>query len=393
MSMHDEMKSGVVGSHQKSGSQPTSDGHPTSGARPLSSGHLEWSKAHGNVKYNLAVSGVTPCDVKLLSPSVDDFTMVADNEYGWQPLLDRIAARYCVGAENVVLAHGTSMANHLAFAALLEPGDQVLLESPGYDPLRVVPEYLQCDVRSFERREEDRYRLDVDRIERALTQRTKLVIVTNLHNPSGVLARRGELESLAQLADTYDIHILMDEVYLEWVHGLGEPRSAINISPRFVTTRSLTKVYGLAALRAGWILAAPALAQRMRKLNGLFTNSMAHPSERLAARALDAADSLLAAGRERVLRNADLVTRFVESNQRLSWVRPDAGTVGFVRLDTGNVDEFIDYMLTEYDTLVVPGRFFGAPHHFRIGFGMNERVLAEGLRRLGSALAKLQKAE
>lgn len=359
------------------------------GARPLSSSHLEWSKAHGNVKYNLAVSGVTPCDVSLLSPSADDFTMVADNEYGWQPLLDRIAGRYAVSADAVVLAHGTSMANHLAFAAILEPGDQVLLESPGYDPLRVVPEYLQCDVRTFERREEDRYRLDIDRIERALTQRTKLLVATNLHNPSGVLAARGELESLAQLADTYGIHILMDEVYLEWVHGLAEPRSAINISPRFVTTRSLTKVYGLAALRAGWILAEPALARRMRMLNGLFTNSMAHPTERLAARALDAADSLLSAGRERVSRNAELVTRFVEDNERLSWVRPDAGTVGFVRLDTGDVDRLIDAMLAEYDTLVVPGRFFGAPDHFRLGFGMDEARLIEGLRRLGLALARI----
>jgi aspartate/methionine/tyrosine aminotransferase len=359
------------------------------GTRPLVSSHLEWSKAHGNVKYNLAVSGVTPCDVKLLSPSVEDFTMTADNEYGWQPLLERIASRYGTGTENVVLAHGTSMANHLAYAALLEPGDQVLLETPGYDPLRVVPEYMQCEVRTFERREEDGYRIDIDRIERALTPRTRLVVVTNLHNPSGVLARRGELESLAQLADTYDIHVLMDEVYLEWVHGMGEPHSAIDVSTRFVTTRSLTKVYGLAALRAGWILAAPPLADRMRKLNGLFTNSMAHPTERLAARALDRADALLAAGRERVGRNASLATDFVESQAKLSWVRPAAGTVGFVRLTAGNVEEFIELLQTEYDTLVVPGRFFGAPDHFRIGFGMDEAVLKEGLRRLGSALAKL----
>lgn len=351
------------------------------------SSHLEWSKAHGNVRYNLAVSGVTPCDVKLLSPSVDDFTMVADNEYGWRPLLDRIAARYGIGAECVVLAHGTSMANHLVYAALLEPGDEVLLETPGYDPLRVVPAYMRCDVRTFARHEDRGYRLEIDGIERALTPRTRLVIVTNLHNPSGVLASRDELEALARLADNHDLHVLVDEVYLEWVYGLGEPHSAIEISPRFVTTRSLTKVYGMAALRAGWILAAPELADRIRKLNGLFTNSMAHPTERLAARALDHADRLLSAGRERVSRNARLVTELVEGNPRLSWVRPAAGTVGFVRLEGGHVDAFIDNLLAEYDTLVVPGRFFGAPDFFRIGWGMDEGTLREGLRRLGLALA------
>src|SRR3954471_558034 len=326
------------------------------GGRPLSSSHIDWAKAHGSVKYNLAVSGVTPCDVTLLSPSVEDFTMVADNENGWPPLVERIANRYDVSPESVALAHGTSMANHLAYAALLEPGDQVLLESPGYDPLRLVPEYMQCEVRTFERREEDLYHIDIDRIERALTPRTRLVVATNLHNPTGALAGRGELESLAQLADTYDVHVLMDEVYLEWVRGQGQPHSAINISPRFVTTGGLTKVYGLAALRAGWILAEPALAERMRKLNGLFTNSMAHPTERLAARALDHADALLAAGRQRVGRNAALATSFVESQPKLSWVRPAAGTVGFVRLAGGDVDEFVDGLLREYDTLVVPGR-------------------------------------
>lgn len=359
-----------------------------SGTRPLTSDHLEWSKAHGDVKYNLAVSGVTPLDVLHISPSVDDFTMVADNEYGWRPLLDRIARRYDVRSENVVLAHGTSMANHLVYAALLEPGDQVLIESPGYDPLQVVPELMQCDVRTFERRPADRYRLDVGLIESALTPRTRLIVVTNLHNPSGVLATRRELEELAQLAHTYDVDILMDEVYLEWVYGRGEPHSAINISPRFVTTRSLTKVYGMAALRAGWILAEPGIAERVRKLNGLFTNSMAHPTERLAARALDHADALLASGRVRVDAHAKLVADFIASNSRLSWTPPAAGTVGFVKLDTGRVDEFVEELLAEEDTLVVPGRFFGSPDYFRIGWGMSSPVLEEGLRRMGRVLAR-----
>jgi aspartate/methionine/tyrosine aminotransferase len=356
-------------------------------ARPLESTYMEWSKAHGKVAYNLAISGVVPCDVKLLSPSVDDFTMTADHDYGWQPLLDRIAERYDVDADCVVLAHGTSLANHLACAALLEPGDEVLFESPGYDPLRAVAEYLGCEVRNFERRAEDGYRLDVGRIEGALTPRTRLVIVSNLHNPTGALTKRVELERLAALAEAKDFRVLVDEVYLEWLYGVkGEPRSAINLSPRFVTTRSLTKVFGLGALRAGWILAEPALADRMKRLNGLFTSQMSHPAERLAARALDHAALLLESQRKRVSRNRKLVTEFVEGHPKLSWVRPDTGTVGFVRLSDGKVDRLVEKLLAEYDTLVVPGRFFGVADYFRIGFGMDAVVLKEGLRRLGSAL-------
>lgn len=351
--------------------------------------YLEWARSHGNIKYSLALSGVPAVDVTLLSPSVDDFTMVADNEYGWPPLLERIALRYGVEPRNVVLAHGTSMANHLACAALVEAGDHVLIERPVYDPLIAVPRYLGCEIGFFERREGDAYALDVARVEAAVTPRTRLVILSNLHNPTGAIVHRTELESLAELAERRDFHVVVDEVYLEWIYGMGkdpETRSAINVSPRFVTTRSLTKVFGLAALRAGWILAEAELATRMRRLNGLFASSMSHPAERLAARTFEHAKTLLERQRERVARNRSVVTKFIESRSELSWVPPDAGTVGFVRLEGGNVDELVERLLAK-DSLVTPGRFFGVDDHFRIGFGMEADHLDEGLRRLGLALA------
>jgi aspartate/methionine/tyrosine aminotransferase len=350
--------------------------------------YLEWARAHGTVRYSLALSGVPPCDVSLLSPSVDDFTMVADNEYGWPPLLERIARRYGVDPENIVLAHGTSMANHLACASLVEAGDHVVIEWPVYDPLVAVPRYLDCEVSFFERRAEDGYALDVARVERAITPRTRLVILSNLHNPTGAVVNRAELESLARLAESRDLYVLVDEVYLEWNYGVGddpETRSAINISPRFITTRSLTKVFGLAALRAGWILAGAGLATRMRRLNGLFASSMSHPAERLAARALDNAETLLEMQRARVDQNRSVAAKFIASQPRLSWMPPDAGTVGFVRLEGGDVDGLVERLLAN-DSLVTPGRFFGVNDHFRIGFGMEADHLNEGLKRLASAL-------
>ena len=350
--------------------------------------YLEWARSQGNIKYSLALSGVPPVDVNLLSPSVDDFTMVADNEYGWPPLLERIAHRYGVEPKNVVLAHGTSMANHLACATLVEAGDHVVIERPVYDPLVAVPRYLGCDVGFFERREEEAYALDVARVEAALTSRTRLVILSNLHNPTGALLTGADLESLAELADRRDLRVLVDEVYLEWIYGAGkdpEIRSAITVSPRFVTTRSLTKVFGLAALRAGWILAEAELAIRMRRLNGLFASSMSHPAERLAARTFEHAKTLLERQRKRVARNRTAVAKFIESHAALSWVPPDAGTVGFVRLEGGDVDGLVERLLAR-DSLVTPGRFFGAADHFRIGFGMEADHLDEGLKRLGSSL-------
>lgn len=350
--------------------------------------YLEWARSQGMVRYSLAISGVPPADVSVLSPSVDDFTMVADNEYGWPPLLERIARRYGVDSDNVVLAHGTSMANHLACASLAQAGDHVLIEWPVYDPLVAVPRYLDCEVSFFERRAEDGYALDVARLQKALTPRTRLVILSNLHNPTGAPLNRAELASLASLAESRDFRVLVDEVYLEWNYGIGndpEIHTAMNISPRFVTTRSLTKAFGLAALRAGWILADAALARRMRRLNGLFASSMSHPAERLAARVFEHAKPLLDKQRKRVDRNRSIATHFIESQPKLSWVAPQSGTIGFVRLEGGDVDGLVERLLAK-DSLVTPGRFFGVDDHFRIGFGMEEDHLNEGLKRLGASL-------
>jgi aspartate/methionine/tyrosine aminotransferase len=358
-------------------------------SRPLGSEYLEWARSQASVRYSLAISGVPPCDVDLLSPSADDFTMVADNEYGWLPLLERIAVRYGVRPDNVVLAHGTSMANHLACAALVGPGDHVVAEFPVYDPLVTVPRYLGCDVDYFDRREADRYAVDPDRVEKALRRNTRLVILSNLHNPSGAIVHRPELEELARLAERRNFHVLMDEVYLEWIYGWPEePKTAINISERFVTTRSLTKVFGLAALRAGWILAEPALAKRMQRLNGLFASSMSHPAERLASRLFDNADVVLDRQRARVDRNRSLMTAFVDAQPKLSWVEPETGTVGFVRLEGATVDALVARLQTK-KSLVTPGRFFGVADHFRIGFGMDHAQLEEGLTRLESALREI----
>jgi aspartate/methionine/tyrosine aminotransferase len=147
-------------------------------------------------------------------------------------------------------------------------------------------------------------------------------------------------------------------------------------------------VFGLAALRAGWILAEAGLATRMRRLNGLFASSMSHPAERLAARALDKAPMLLDRQRARVDRNRSIATKFIASQPRLSWKAPETGTVGFVRLDGGDVDALND-RLSARESLVVPGRFFGVADHFRMGFGMDESQLTEGLKRLGAALQEI----
>ena len=178
------------------------------------------------------------------------------------------------------------MANHLAMAATVEPGDEVLVEHPTYELLVSTLQYLGASVRYFERRMEDGFRLDPAEVERQITSRTRLIVITNLHNPSGALADEETLRAVGDIAKRHHALVLVDEVYLEAMFD-RRPRPALHLGEHFLVTSSLTKAYGLSGLRCGWVLAAPELAQRMWHIHDLYGVNAAHPAELLSVIALD----------------------------------------------------------------------------------------------------------
>jgi aspartate/methionine/tyrosine aminotransferase len=349
--------------------------------------YLTWLKGLPAVRYDLAGSGVRRCPIELLAPEPDDWTIAGDNAFGWTPLLERIATRYGVDTDQIVPALATSGANHLVYAAALtDPGDHVLVERPGYEPLVALGRYFGATVDRFDRRAEDGYRLDPDAVRRALTPRTRLIVVTNLHNPTGALASSDDLAAVAGIAEVHGARLLVDEVFREWLHDRGE-RSAIGLSPAVITTCSLTKAYGLDHLRAGWIIADAGFADRVRRVAGLVYNNMPFIVERLTARALDRASALVADLEPLVARNRAAAAAWIASHDQLSWCAPPAGTVGFVRVAAAvDVDAMADRLRARHDTAIVPGRFFDDPGAFRIGLGGIADDVDEGLRRIGAAL-------
>ena len=355
-------------------------------SRLKASPYIEWAKSRAGVRYNLADSSVRKCPPQLLAARSEDFAHSGDNLDGWPPLLAQIGERYRVDPQQVVFAHGTSMANHLVCATLLEPGDQVLIESPVYEPLHKLPAFFRAQIQYFERRAEDGYRIDPDRIERLLGADTRLLILSNLHNPTGTLTDTACLESLADLAESYDFHILVDEIYLEFLFPQGQG-SAHGLSPRFITTSGLTKAYGLHGLRAGWILAEASLAEKIRRLNDLFTVVNSHPCERLTLRALERSDVILEEARKVTTINFTRVSDWIDAHQCLTWSPPPGGPIAWVRLAGRSVEEMMDRLEGEFETTVAPGLFFGQPDHFRIGFGGEPEMVQEGLRRISQVLS------
>jgi hypothetical protein len=284
---------------------------------------------------------------------------------------------------------GTSMANHLALAALVQPGDEVLIEYPTYEPLVAVARYLGAEVRHFTRRTEDGFRLDPSTVERGMTGRTRAIVITNLHNPSSALADDHALRRIGDIAEAYGARVIVDEVYLDALWE-PEPRTAFHLGPAFVSTNSLTKVYGLNGLRCGWVLAEPQLAERMWRLMELFNNIGVHAAERMSLAAFHNLDALARRSRTLLDANAAALNAFYATRQELDVAPHVHGTVSFPRLRTGDADPLCALLHDRYDAAVVPGSFFGAPDHVRIGLGVAPATFAEGLARLGHTLDDLR---
>jgi aspartate/methionine/tyrosine aminotransferase len=285
----------------------------------------------------------------------------------------------------VVAAMGASMANYLALAAIVQPGDEVLIEHPTYEPLIAAARHLGAAVRHFARRAEEGFRLDPAEVERAITPRTRAIVITDLHNPSSALADRDALRRIGELAARAGARVIVDEVYLDALWE-SAPRTAFHLGERFISTNSLTKVYGLNGLRCGWVLAEPALAERMWRLTELFNNIGVHAAERLGLIAFRNLDAIARRSRTLLEANAAALNAFYAACPTLQ-VRPHThGTVSFPRVVGCDADALCDLLRDRYDTAVVPGRFFGMPAHVRIGLGIDPAVFAEGLDQLASAL-------
>jgi aspartate/methionine/tyrosine aminotransferase len=271
---------------------------------------------------------------------------------------------------------------------LAGPGDEILIEDPGYELIVAAAGYLGAAVKRFPRRREDDFRIDPAEIERRMTSRTKLIVVTNLHNPSSSLTSEGTLSAIGAIARRFGARVLVDEVYLDAAFDRS-PRSAIHLGEEFIVTNSLTKVYGLSGLRCGWVLAEPSLVRRMWQLNDLFEGIPPHATERMSVIALEHLGPIRIWARNILDENRKHAEEHLASRDDLECFFPDCGTVIFPRLRRGTVDTLYRRLMTTYDTAIAPGEFFGLPDHFRIGLGGKPETFRAGVRNLCAGLDSL----
>jgi aspartate/methionine/tyrosine aminotransferase len=344
---------------------------------------MPWAKLRSHAKYNLATSGVAHWKLRDLPIRIEDLEVSGPSYYGFEPLQNALSKHCGVLANRIVAATGTSMANYLAMAAVLNPGDEVLIEHPTYELIVDVALQIGAKIRRFKRLPSS-FSIEVDSIKDLLTPQTKLIVLSNLHNPSSALTEEAVIKEIGSLG----VRVMVDEVYLDAAFEKAPPSAGL-FGDQFIVTSSLTKVYGLSGLRCGWILAEPSLAEKMWHLNDIFGNIPAHMAELASVIALGELPRIAKNVRARLDANRVALWKFLDSREDLEVFRPPFGTVVFPRLKRGNVEEFCKLLRSKHETTVVPGKFFAMPDHFRIGIGGDLEPLEEGLRRLGLALDEL----
>jgi aspartate/methionine/tyrosine aminotransferase len=357
-------------------------------ARVMSSEYMYWAKTRSHARFNLANSGVAGYPLAQLPVTIEDLEINGPSNYGYEPLQKALAAKSGVVTENIVATNGASMGNFLALAATLEPGDEALIEHPTYELLVSAARYLGAEVRRFHRRFEEDFRIDTREVERLITPRTKLIVVTNLHNPTSAFVNEETLNELGEIARQATARVMVGEIYLDAIFE-RTPRSAFHLGPQFVTTNSLTKVYGLSGLRCGWILAEPELAKKIWRLNDLMANQPAHAAERLSCIALANLARIAERARAMLDANRALLDRFLAGREDIVASRFEYGTITFPQWKYGNADALCQLLRDKYETTVVPGRFFEMPDHIRIGLGCETETFAAGIERLGHALTEM----
>lgn len=355
--------------------------------------YIRWAKQHtGHAGIALTQSAVPPVGWDDLGFDPRELRLAEYSSYGDETLRAGIAGEWGWGAERVLLAGSASHAHFCLAASVLEPGDRVLHEVPGYLPLLDALSLLRIEPVPFARRAEDGFRLPQEEIRRAArSSGAKLLLLTDLHNPSGVTLDPGERAFLAALCDETGIEVIADEMYRAFLDP--DPGPLCRSHERIVTVAGLNKVHGLPQIRVGWGIAPPERIERARRILDATTIHNSTLSDQVARAAWPHRARLAARARAIAQAGWRVLGPWL-SRSPLETVPPAGGLVCFPRVPLAlfaDGDEFQRAALAE-GVLVTPGRFFGAPEHVRIGFGVPPATLEAATRSLDRVLAARARA-
>ena len=343
--------------------------------------YLEWylPRLHrGDHAINLHASGVPAYALDALPrPEGDPWAMVSGFEAA-------LARHLGLEPAEVLFTPGATGGTLLALLALGRPTAGILVEQPIYEPMLRQAERLG-PVTRLVRKPGTGFRLDLEAAERRLHEGASLVMITEPHNPSGVLSPRGDVEALARLAQKHGARLLVNEVYREF----GSAPSYHGVADNVVVVSSLSKLCGAYLARLGWISGPPALIQALRVAH-CNLGMAAGPTAALGIALMPHLEALAAEARRLSAAGVDVVDRWVRETPGVEWTRPDGPGFGCLRLPPGVDDlQLAETLHDRHGVLVVPGSLWECPGTLRLSWlQATPADLATGLERLATVLSE-----
>ena len=351
-----------------------------------------WEKV---VSYNISESGVWPITLRELITNEDFLIQILDTPLDYphvqgRPLLrERIARQYdCpASSENVLVTVGGSGANYAILTSILQPGDQAVFMTPNYLQLWGLAQNFGVETQTFSLLEEDAWRLDIDELKRAVTNKTKAICICNPNNPTGQILSKSEMNAVIEEAASVGAWIVADEVYR------GAEREKEIITPSFwgkydrvIVCGSLSKAYGLPGLRLGWVLAPTEIIEECAARQDYTTITAGMLSNLLAEYALQPENlSRIRIRTRKLLQEGYLTLEGWGKKQegRFSWVPPQAGAIAFLRYQPNvRSEDFVHRLAKIESTYAAPGAHFGVEQHIRISYGLPPEYLQHALNRV-----------
>jgi aspartate/methionine/tyrosine aminotransferase len=314
------------------------------------------------------------------------------------PALRETIARFYPGltADHIIVTNAPEEAIFLTMLALLQPGDRVVVQTPCYQSLLEVAVFRGCMVEPWSMVEtETGWRLDLDHLAELLTPNTRLLVINAPHNPTGYLPSADEFRAILSLVTERDIRLFCDEMYrgLEYNPADRLPSASIRCQ-RAISLWGMSKTFGLAGLRLGWLVSQDRdLLQALIKFKDYTTICSSAPSEFLARVALAQAETIIQRNLDIIQTNLDHVHQFIITTptDRFGWREPLAGPIAFARLNHGQADEFCRQTVQEAGVMLVPSTLFDFGNsHLR--FGLGRRNFPEGLAVLADYVVRLEES-
>ncbi len=359
------------------------------------------SKWENVVEVNLSESGVHPTTISEL---VDDPEVIEDllaTELGYAQgngileLREHVAALYPgASPDHVLVTVGCAEGNYNAIHTLLAPGDEAVVMLPNYMQIWGIAHNLGAQVRSFHLKEELGWAPDLDELNDAVTEKTKLIAVCNPNNPTGYILTETEMDAIVAVAERVGAWLLADEVYSGAERLTDTPTPSFwGRTERVLAMGSLSKAYGLPGLRIGWVVGTPDIVDEIWARHEYTAISTPMLANKLAAIALSpqVRPRLLKRTREYIRCGYPILEDWLNAHEgAFTLIPPQAAAIAFVRyhLDI-NSTKLVERLMNEKSVFIVPGDHFGMDHYLRISFGLPPDYLRAGLDRMHELIAEL----